>query len=163
VRPGTNCRKRLSISTSLDPGRNFAEMWVPLNNYRQATQIPTLPQWALPKRTRAGTMHPASGPRPATVRRGPIGQKTTARAEGFQRIPGGAIYGEILWRIAHAKRANEIPNAQLQADMAEAMERPRAASTKQVPSSNRSVTPASSPSWTSCASSPWRPFRDSKR
>ena len=57
------------------------------------------------------------------VQRGPIDQKTTARIEGFQRILGSAIYGEILWRIAHAKRANEIPNAQLQADVAEMMER----------------------------------------
>lgn len=102
---------------------NFAGMWVPLNEYRQPTQIPTLPQWALPKGTGAGKTHPASGPRPAAVQRGPIDQKTTARIEGFQRILGSAIYGEILWRVAYAKRANEIPNAQLQGDVAEAMKR----------------------------------------
>lgn len=102
---------------------NFAEMWVPLNEYRQPTQIPTLPQWALPKAASAGKAHPSSGPRPAAVQRGPIDQKTTARIESFQRILGSLIYGEILWRIAHARRANEIPNAQLQGDVAEAMER----------------------------------------
>ena len=102
---------------------NFAEMWVPLNEYRQPTQPPALPQWAVPKGTHAGKAHPASGPRPKTVQRGPINQKTTARIEDFQRILGKLIYGEILWRIAHAKRANEIPNAQLQADVADAMER----------------------------------------
>jgi hypothetical protein len=57
------------------------------------------------------------------VQRGPIEQKTTARIEGFQRILGTSIYGEILWRIAQAKRANEVPNAPLQADVADAMER----------------------------------------
>jgi hypothetical protein len=33
------------------------------------------------------------------------------------------IYGEIVWRIAHARRANTIPNAQLQINVADAMER----------------------------------------
>lgn len=102
---------------------NFAEMWVPLNEYRQPIQLPTLPKWALPNGAQTGKTHPASGARPATVQRGPIDQKTTARIEGFQRILGSSIYGEILWRIAHAKRANEIPNAQLQGNVAEAMER----------------------------------------
>jgi len=98
-------------------------MWVPLNEYRQPTQIPTLPQWALPKAASVGKAHPSFGPHPAAVQRGPIDQKTTARIEGFQRSLGSLIYGEILWRIAHARRANEIPNAQLQGDVAEAMER----------------------------------------
>ena len=43
--------------------------------------------------------------------------------EGFRRILGDPIYGEILWRVAHARQANAIPNAQLQANVAEAMER----------------------------------------
>lgn len=102
---------------------NFAEMWVPLNEHRQPVQFPTLPRWALPKAGTAGKSHPAAGPRPATVQRGPIDQKTTARIEGFRRILGDQIYGEILWRAAHARRANEIPNAQLQAEIADAMER----------------------------------------
>jgi len=72
---------------------NFAEMWVPLNEYRQPIQIPTLPKWALPNGTQAGKTHPASGPRPAAVQRGPIDQKATARIEGFQRILGSPIYG----------------------------------------------------------------------
>jgi hypothetical protein len=54
---------------------------------------------------------------------GPIDQKTTVRIEGFRRILGGPIYGEILWRVAHARQANAIPNAQLQANVVEAIER----------------------------------------
>jgi hypothetical protein len=102
---------------------NFAEMWVQLDEHRQPREFPTLPQWALPKAGAAGKCHPASGPRPATILRGPIDQKVTVRIEGFRRILGDPIYGEVLWRIAHARRANDIPNAQLQADVAEAMER----------------------------------------
>jgi hypothetical protein len=45
------------------------------------------------------------------------------RIEGFRRILGGPIYGEILWRVAHARQANAIPNAQLQANVVEAIER----------------------------------------
>jgi hypothetical protein len=103
---------------------NFAEMWVPLNEYRQPVNLPALPQWALPKGSGAeGKINPVSGPRPPVVQRGPIGQKTTARIEGFRRILGDPIYGEILWRVARAGRANAVPNAQLQADVSEAMER----------------------------------------
>ena len=57
------------------------------------------------------------------VQRGPIDQETTARIEGFRRTLGDPIYGEILWRVARARQASAIPNAQLQADIAEAMER----------------------------------------
>jgi hypothetical protein len=103
---------------------NFAEMWVPLNDYRQPVNLPPLPQWALPKRSGPeGKIHPVSGPRPPVVQRGLIDQKTTARIEGFRRILGDPIYGEILWRVARARRANAVPNAQLQADVSEAMER----------------------------------------
>jgi hypothetical protein len=102
---------------------NFTEVWVPLNEHRQPTQFPQLPQWALPKNYPSGKVHPASGPRPPAIQRGPIDQKTTARIEGFRRILGDAIYGEILWRAGHARRANDIPNAQFQANVAEAMER----------------------------------------
>jgi hypothetical protein len=41
----------------------------------------------------------------------------------FRRILGDPIYGEILWRVAHARQANAIPNTQLQANVAETMER----------------------------------------
>jgi len=57
------------------------------------------------------------------VQRGPIDQKTTVKIDGFRRILGAPIFGEILWRVARAKRANAIPNAQLQMDVAETMER----------------------------------------
>ena len=102
---------------------NFVEMWVPLNKYRQPAEFPKLADWALPKGNNTGKSHPAAGSRPPVVQRGPIDQKTTVRIEGFRRILGDPIYGEILWRIAQARQANAIPNAQLQADVAEAMER----------------------------------------
>jgi hypothetical protein len=103
---------------------NFAEMWVPLNEHRQPLQVPTLPHWALPKaNATVGKSNPALGPRPPAVQRGPIDQKTTAKIEGFRRILGDPIYGEILWRIAHTRRANGVPNAQLQINVVDAMER----------------------------------------
>ena len=102
---------------------NFTEMWVPLNEYRQPVEFPKLPHWALPKGNNTGKTHPAAGSRPPAVQRGPIDQKTTVRIEGFRRILGDPIYGEILWRVARARQANAIPNAQLQANVAEAMER----------------------------------------
>lgn len=102
---------------------NFTEVWVPLNEHRQPMQFPQLPQWALPRTDRSGKSNPASGPRPPVIQRGPIDQKTTGRIEGFRRILGDAIYGEILWRAGHARRANDIPNAQFQTNVAEAMER----------------------------------------
>jgi hypothetical protein len=103
---------------------NFAEMWVPLNQNRQPLHFPTLPQWALPKSiATGGNNNSTAGPRPAVMQRGPIDQKTTAKIEGFRRILGQPIYGEILWRIARARRANAIPNAQLQSDVSDAMER----------------------------------------
>jgi hypothetical protein len=102
---------------------DLAEMWVPLNEHRQPIQIPTLPQWALPKAGTLGKTHPSAGQRFPQVQRGPIDQQTTGKIEGFRRILGDPIYGEILWRIAHAHQANAIPNAQLQANVAEAMER----------------------------------------
>jgi hypothetical protein len=99
---------------------NFAEMWVPLNQHRQPLHFPTLPQWALPK---SGSIERTSGARPPAVQRGPVDQKTTAKIEGFRRILGDPIYGEILWRVSRARRANAIPNAQLQSDVSDAMER----------------------------------------
>ena len=102
---------------------NFTEMWVPLNEHRQPMQFPPVPKWALPRAHRSGKTHPASGPRPPAIQRGPIDQKTTARIEGFRQILGDAIYGEILWRAGRTHRAGDIPNAQFQANVAEAMER----------------------------------------
>jgi hypothetical protein len=102
---------------------NFTEMWVPLNEYRQPVEFPKLPHWALPKGNNTGKTHPAAGSRPPAVQRGPIDQKTTVRIESFRRILGDPIYGEILWRVAHARQANAIPNAQLQGNVAEAIER----------------------------------------
>jgi hypothetical protein len=98
-------------------------MWVPLNEHRHPVKFPKLPPWALPKENTTGKTQPAAGSRPPLSHRGPIDQKTTVRIEGFRRILGDPIYGEILHRIAHARRANDIPNAQMQTHIAEAMER----------------------------------------
>lgn len=102
---------------------NFSETWVPLNEHRQPMQFPQLPHWALPRALRSGKTHPASGPRPPAIQRGPIDQMTTAKIEGFRSTLGDPIYREILWRAGHARRANDIPNAQFQVNVAEAMER----------------------------------------
>ncbi len=99
---------------------NFAEMWVPLNEYRQPINLPPLPQWALP---RASAIERHSGAPLPAVQRGPVDQMTTAKIEGFRRLLGDRIYGEILWRVTRTRRANAIPNAQLQADVSDAMER----------------------------------------
>jgi hypothetical protein len=99
---------------------NFAETWVPLNEYRQPINLPPLPQWALP---RSSAIDGKSSTRPPAVQRGPVDQKTTAKIEGFRRILGDSIYGGILWRVSRARRANAIPNAQLQSDASDAMER----------------------------------------
>jgi hypothetical protein len=102
---------------------NFTETWIPLNEYRQPVEFPKLPHWALPKANNTGKSRPAAGSRPPAVQRGPTDQKTTVRIEGFRRTLGDPIYGEILWRVAHSRQANAIPNAQLQANVADAMER----------------------------------------
>jgi SpoVK/Ycf46/Vps4 family AAA+-type ATPase len=100
---------------------SFVEMWVPLNEQRQPMTLPQLPKWALPKALGGGgRAHP---PRPVATQRGPIDQKTTARIEGFRRILGNEIYREVLWRAADADKAEAIPNAQLQQNVMEAMER----------------------------------------
>ncbi len=103
---------------------NLPETWVPLDGQGKPIRLPALPNWALPKANPAtGKTNPACGPRPPVVQRGPIDQKTTAKIEEFRRTLGDPIYLEILWRVARARQANAIPNAQLQADVADAMER----------------------------------------
>ena len=98
---------------------NFSEMWVPLNEYRQPIHLPELPQWALP----STQSQPASSRRSTTAQRGPIDQKATTKIESFRRTLGEPIYLEILRRIAHARRAGDVPNAQLQVEVANRMER----------------------------------------
>lgn len=103
---------------------NLQAIWVPLDDQGRPTRIPALPDWALPKgNSAAGKINPACGPRPPVVQCDPIDQETTTRIEGLRQILGEPIYGEILWRVARARNANAIANAQLQATVAEAMER----------------------------------------
>jgi len=103
---------------------NLQETWVSIDGQGKPTRLPALPDWALPKANSATRKtNPACGPRPPAPQRGPIDQKTTVKIEGFRRTLGDPIYREILWRVARAGQANAIPNAQLQATVAEAMER----------------------------------------
>ena len=103
---------------------NLPETWVDLDGQGKSTRLPALPNWALPKaKSVTGKTNPACGPRPPEVQRGPIDQRITGKIESFRRILGDPIYGEILWRVARTQKANAIPNAQLQATVAEAMER----------------------------------------
>jgi hypothetical protein len=37
--------------------------------------------------------------------------ENNGKIDGFRRILGDSIFGEILWRVARVKRANAIPNA----------------------------------------------------
>ena len=87
-------------------------------------RLPALPQLGASEgEFGTGKTNPACGPRPPEVQRGPIDQRITGKIEGFRRILGDPIYGEILWRVARTQKANAIPNAQLQTNVAEAMER----------------------------------------
>ena len=113
--------------TCFDLGRylyNFAEMWVPLNDRRQPLEFPTLPKWALPKlQSRGRQDHSQAGAQLTATQRGPIDQNATAKIDGFRRLLGDRIYGEILWRVARVEEASSIPNAQLQNSVVDAMER----------------------------------------
>ncbi len=103
---------------------NLPETWVSLDDHGRPIKPPSLPGWALPKANRTtGKTNPACGPRPPAVQRGPIDPKATTRIEGFRRILGDALYGEILWRAGRARGASDIPNAQSQAIVVESMER----------------------------------------
>jgi hypothetical protein len=98
---------------------NFREMWVSLDDHKQPVQVPALPKWALP----AGSTQPASGSKPASVQRGPIDQKMTAKIEGFRGALGEPIYREILYLMAKVERARDIPNMQLQQQIVHWMQR----------------------------------------
>ena len=103
---------------------NLPETWVSLDDHGKPIKLPTLPAWALPKGNRtAGKTNPACGPRPPVMQRGPIDQETTNKIEGFRRSLGDPIYAEILWRVARARQASALANAQLQATVVEAMAR----------------------------------------
>jgi hypothetical protein len=101
---------------------NLCEIWVPLDQHRRPIEYPVLPEWALPKgigNSYRGQSSANHGP----IQHGPIDQRVTTKIEGFRVSLGNPIFGEILWRVARARKANAIPNAQLQSSVAEAMER----------------------------------------
>ncbi len=102
---------------------NFREMWVSLDDHKQPVQIPALPKWALPAGKAAANTHPTPAPKPAPAPRGPIDQKMTAKIEGFRGTLGEPIYAEILRLMAKVEHARDIPNAQLQLQIAHWMER----------------------------------------
>jgi hypothetical protein len=101
---------------------NLSEIWVPLDEHRRPVEYPMLPEWALPK-SAGNSDRGESGPKRGPVHHGPIDQKTTTKIEGLRGSIGDPIFGEILWRIARTRKANAIPNAQLQTSVVEAMER----------------------------------------
>ena len=83
-----------------------------------------LPEWALPKlQNKDHQDHSQPGAQTTANQCGPVDQNATAKIEGFRRLLGDRIHGEILWRIAQTKKANAIPNAQLQNSVVNAMER----------------------------------------
>jgi hypothetical protein len=99
---------------------DLSETWVPLDERRQPLEYPRLPDWALPK---AGADVDPGASAKRAVAHGPIDQRVTTRIEGFRGSIGNPIFGEILWRVARTRKANAIPNAQLQSSVVEAMER----------------------------------------
>jgi hypothetical protein len=101
---------------------NLCEMWVPLDEHRRPIEYPLLPEWALPK-SDGKSDRGESGANHGPIQHGPIDQRVTTKIEGFRSGLGNPIFGEILWRVARARKANAIPNAQLQSSVAEAMER----------------------------------------
>ena len=101
---------------------NLCEMWMPLDEHRRPIEYPVLPEWALPKGVR-NSDRGESGANHGPIQHGPIDQRVTTKIEGFRGSLGNLIFGEILWRVARARKANAIPNAQLQSRVAEAMER----------------------------------------
>ena len=104
---------------------NFAEMWVPLDDRRQPLEFPTLPKWALPHQLQSEGRqdHPQTGAQTTATQRGPVDQNATAKIEGFRRLLGDRIHGEILRRVARTENADQIPNAQLQMSVMNVMER----------------------------------------
>ena len=101
---------------------NLCEMWVPLDEHRRPIEYPLLPEWALPK-SDGKSDRGESGANHGPIQHGPIDQRVTTKIEGFRSSLGNPIFGEILWRVARARKANAIPNAELQSSVAEAMER----------------------------------------
>ncbi len=103
---------------------NFVEMWVPLSNRRQPLEFPTLPKWALPKlQSKDRQDYSQAAAQTKATQCGPIDQNVTAKIDGFRRLLGDRIHGEILWRVARSEKASAIPNAQLQNSVVDAMER----------------------------------------
>jgi hypothetical protein len=81
-----------------------------------------LPEWALPK-SAGESDRVESGAKRGPIQHGPIDQRVTTKIDGFRGSIGDPIFGEILWRVARARKANAIPNAQVQSSVAEVMER----------------------------------------
>jgi len=100
----------------------LSEAWVSLDEYRQPIEYPRLPEWALHMKA-DGSLDSSSSVRRGAIQHCPIDQRVTMRIEDVRGLVGEGIYGEILWRIARARKDNAIPNAQVQSNVVEAMER----------------------------------------
>jgi hypothetical protein len=76
-----------------------------------------------PKKSRLGQSPPSIRPAPARNPERPNRSADDGKNRGIPAHSGGRDLREILWRASHARRANDIPNAPLQTNVAEAMER----------------------------------------
>lgn len=107
----------------------FAEMWVNLNEYGQPTQLPTLPDWALPPGVRpvavtktqtsltAASQTPSErtstpqGPQPVVTA---LDADLTKQIEALRRVVGDALYFEAFRRGGKAKNARDLPSVDAQ-------------------------------------------------
>ena len=109
-----------AIGTSLELGPIKGEV-----TGKNTLEFPTLPKWALPHQLQSEGRqdHPETGAQTTATQRGPVDQNATAKIEGFRRLLGDRIHGEILRRVARTENADQIPNAQLQMSVMNVMER----------------------------------------
>ena len=133
---------------------NFTEVWVHLNEYRQPSEYPRLPQWALPKGSMPAKSHPASGSRPPVVQRGPIDQKATVRIKGFR----SSWEIQSMGRFSGASRtyAKRTPSRtpSYRPMSPRRWSEPGGEFVRHTPSPTKSVRHPSLRSWTGCESSP---------
>ena len=107
---------------------NFAEMWVDLDEYKHAREIPKLPSWALPENEQRAvvqneTARKETGNNGASpVHKGPLDASVTSKIEGARRDLGQKLYSNILGSVAKVKSARDIPNQRVQQEVLKWME-----------------------------------------
>jgi hypothetical protein len=101
---------------------NLSEMWVPLDEHRWPIEYPMFPGWAFQK-SAGDSDRGESAPSAVQFNMGLSIRGSRPRSTDSRTVSGIRFLGEILWRVARARKANAIPNAQLQSRVAEVMER----------------------------------------